>query len=128
MQQRLTRSSGIAAEMGELDGSFMEGNTLSVLKALGKQGVAVKPYDRGGRCMTLKVWGETVWRYLKLFNVREGADQVTVAVCFLEGKAKDWWDNICFTEQQKDIIDIEQLLHALQIQFRPLNEDTKLSL
>ena len=106
----------------------VEDNTLSVLRAMGKQGVSVKPYDGTGGCLTLKVWAESLKRYLRLFNIKDGVDQVTVAVCFLEGKAKDWWDNACFTEQHEGIKDVEQLLHALQIHFRPLNEDVKLSL
>ena len=119
---------GIDGRPSEKDGGITDGNTLAVLKALGKQGIAIKPYDGGGGCLALKVWGEALRRYLKLFSIKGDVDQVTVATCFLEGKAKDWWDNACFTGQQKEINDVESLLHALQIHFRPLNEDIKLSL
>ena len=122
------RPSIMAPGIEELEDTAMDGNTLQVLRALGKQGISVKSYDGSGGCTTLKIWGEAVKRYLKLFNIKEGMDQVTVAACFLEGKAKDWWDNICSTDQHRSILNIEQLLHDLQVHFRPLNEDMKLSL
>ena len=119
-------SGGVIDELGEE--VVIEGNTLAVLKALGKQGMSVKSYDGTGGCMALKVWGKILRRYLRLFNIREGIDQVTVATCFLEGKAKDWWDNVCITEQHQDISNVDLLLHAMQVHFKPLNEDVRLSL
>ena len=110
------------------EGIEVEGNTLAVLKAMGKQGISVKPYDGTGGCAALKVWGESVKRHLRLFNIKEGIDQVTVAACCLEGKAKDWWDNVVLTEQSEEIKNVEQLLDALRVHFRPLNEDIRLSL
>ena len=107
---------------------MMDGNTLAILKSMGRQGVSVKAYDGKGGGASLRIWGESLRRYFRLFNIREGVDQVTIATCFLEGKAKDWWDNICLTEQQDEIGDIEQLIHRLQLHFRPLNEDINLSL
>ena len=66
------------------------GNMLSLLKSMGRQGMSVKPYEGKGGGITLKVWGDSLRRYFRLFNVRDGIDQVTLATCFLEGKAKDW--------------------------------------
>ena len=103
------------------------GNTLAVLKAIGKQGISVRPYDGTGGYLTLKVWGESLRRYLRMFGIKEESEQVMVAVCFLEGRAKEWWDNLCCTEQREEIVDVDQLIHSLQVHFRPLNEDIRLS-
>ena len=58
-----------------------------------------------------------------MLNISEATDQLVLATCCLEGKAKDWWDSVCLTEQWEEINSLDQLLHALQLHFRPLNED-----
>ena len=65
------------------------GNTLAMLRAMGKQGVSVKPYDGTGGGIALKVWGESLRRHFRMFDIVDEVDQVTVGTCFLEGKAKD---------------------------------------
>ena len=98
-------------------------NALAVLKSMGRQGMSVKPYDGKGGGTALRVWGESLRRHFRLFNITEPTDQLVLATCCLEGKAKDWWDGICLTEQWEEINNLEQLLHVLQLHFRPLNED-----
>ena len=74
-------------------------STLSVLKALGRQGVSVRSYDGTGGCCTLKSWNDSLLRYFRLYNIRGGDNQVTIAVCFLSERAKDWWERLSTTGQ-----------------------------
>ena len=101
--------------------------TLLLLKSMGQSGSIVKPYDGTGGCTTLKIWKESLLCYFALFNINPGQNQVTVAACFMEGGAKDWWNHLCSTGDHKDIKDIEELVRSLHITFRPLNEDLQLS-
>ena len=68
---------------------------------------------------------DSVQRHLRLFNIRGGLNQVMVAVCFLEGKAREWWDKAYTTRMDKEITDMDQLYKVLQMEFQPMNKDFK---
>ena len=105
-----------------------DNNTLSVLKALGRQGISIRSYDGTGGITTLRAWMDSVQRHLRLFNIKGGLNQVTLAVCFLDGKARDWWEKTYTTRADREIQDLEQLYKTLQLEFQPLNEDFKLAM
>ena len=87
--------------------AMYDNNTLSVLKALGRQGISIRSYDGIGGVTILQVWMESVQRHLHLFNIKGGSNQVTLAVCFLEGRAREWWDKSCTTGAYKEIQDLD---------------------
>ena len=99
--------------MEEEEDTMYDNNTLSVLKALGRQGISIRSYDGIGGVTTLRAWMESVQRHLRLFNIKGGSNQVTLAVCFLEGRAREWWDKSCTTGAYREIQDLDQLYKAL---------------
>ena len=88
-------------------------NTLNVLKALGKQGFSIRPYNETGGITVPRGWMDSIQRHLWLFNIRGGMNQVMVAVCFLEGRAREWWDKACTTGMNQEVNDMDQLYKAL---------------
>ena len=112
----------------EDDDMGYDNNTLSVLKALGRQGISIRSYNGSRGVTALRAWMDSVQRHLRLFNIKGGENQVLLAVCFLEGRARTWWDKTYATGAAKEIQDLEQLYKALQQEFQPLNEDFKMAM
>ena len=100
---------------------------LRLLKAIGKQGNLVSNYDGTGGQTALDVWSEGLQRHFKLFEIQDTESEVMLVACFLKGRAKEWWEKICHTKQHLEIRSLPNLIEALNYEFRPLNEDLRLT-
>ena len=100
---------------------------LKLLQAMGKQGNLVTNYDGTGGQTVLDIWSEGLYRHFKLFEIEDSESEVTLAACFLKGRAKEWWEKMCHTKQHLEIRNLPNFIEALNHEFRPLNEDLRLT-
>ena len=100
---------------------------LKLLQAMEKQGNLVSNYDGTGGQTALDVWSEGLYRHFKLFEIEDSESEVTLAACFLKGRAKEWWEKMCHTKQHLEIRNLPNFIEALNHEFRPLNEDLRLT-
>ena len=82
---------------GDEGDEVLDDNTKEILRSLGRQGMVTKSYDGSGGMLVLQMWNDSLAKHFRIQGVREGLNQVTIAACFLVGRAREWWERAYMT-------------------------------